>query len=131
MSTAQARIGTSTYRTTISAGKHILFADEPESLGGTDTAPDPSQLLLSSLGACTAITLRMYADRKAWDVQEIHVDLAMTSDNTPAGKHTAITRKLSFTGNLTDEQQERLMQIANACPLHKTLIGTITIDTSL
>lgn len=131
MTEVQARITTATYRTTLTAGQHTFFADEPASLGGTDTGPDPSQLLLSSLAACTAITLRMYADRKEWDVPVLTVELTMTSSNSPNGKHTAITRKLGFTGTLTDEQKERLMQIANACPLHKILTGTITVETSL
>jgi putative redox protein len=105
-------------------GTHTWLADEPASLGGGDTGPDPDSLLLSSLGACTNITLRMYAKRKGWPLEAIGVLLSMKT----GAEGTTIDRQITLTGPLDDEQRERLLQIANACPVHKILSGTIRID---
>ncbi|WP_277186406.1 OsmC family protein [Caballeronia sp. BR00000012568055] len=105
-------------------GTHTWLADEPASLGGADTGPTPNSLLLSSLGACTNITLRMYAKRKGWPLEAVGVLLSMTT----GAEGTAIDRQITLTGPLDDEQRERLLQIANACPVHKILSGTIRID---
>lgn len=124
-------IGLDKYQTTISNGKNTFFADEPEELGGKDTGLTPTEILLSSLGACTAITLKMYADRKQWDLQKIHVHLG--SSQTKDGNtllSTEIDRKISFEGNLDEEQRKRLIQIANSCPVHKILSNPIHISTS-
>jgi putative redox protein len=105
-------------------GTHTWLADEPASLGGADTGPTPNSLLLSSLGACTNITLRMYAKRKGWPLEAVGVLLSMTT----GAEGTTIDRQITLTGPLDDEQRERLLQIANACPVHKILSGTIRID---
>jgi putative redox protein len=105
-------------------GTHTWLADEPASLGGADTGPTPNSLLLSSLGACTNITLRMYAKRKGWPLEAVGVQLSMTT----GAEGTTIDRQITLTGPLDDEQRERLLQIANACPVHKILSGTIRID---
>lgn len=109
---------------------HRWRADEPVALGGGDTAPDPMQLVLSALGACTAITLRMYAKRKGWPLDQVDVELALN----PAGKPDSgndIVRRVAVHGELDASQRERLLQIANACPVHKLLAGEIRIDTAL
>ncbi|MCK9488657.1 MAG: OsmC family protein [Xanthomonadales bacterium] len=109
---------------------HHWRADEPAALGGGDTAPDPMQLVLSALGACTAITLRMYAKRKGWPLQQVDVELALNPAGKPASGND-IVRHLTVTGDLDAGQRERLVQIANACPVHKLLAGDIRIDTAL
>ena len=109
---------------------HTWPADAPADLGGGDTAPTPDHLLLSSLGACTAITVRMYAVRKQWPLAGVEVALRFNPDGKPAAG-TDIERKITLLGELTDEQRERLLQIANACPIHKVLTGEVRIATAL
>ncbi|NLG59898.1 MAG: OsmC family protein [Gammaproteobacteria bacterium] len=109
---------------------HRWQADEPVKLGGGDTAPDPMQLALSALGACTAITLKMYAARKQWPLDDVVVDLALNPDGKPAAGND-IRRRLVIKGDLDEAQRGRLKQIAEACPVHKLLAGEIRIHTSL
>jgi putative redox protein len=114
------------YRVRIAAGKNEVIADEPVEKGGGDTGMSPYQLLLSSLAACTAITVRMYAERKGWDTGEIAVDVAFETEKGD----TKITRKLTFAKTLGDAEHERLIAVANACPVHKVLTGKIAVATS-
>jgi putative redox protein len=109
---------------------HQWLADEPLDLGGANAGPSPERLLLGSLGACTAITLQMYAARKQWPIESIEVELQFNPDGKPADG-TDITRKISLKGELSNEQRERLLQIANACPIHKVLTGEVRIASSL
>jgi len=120
-------IGRDHFRTElISSGKTII-ADEPDELGGTNAGPAPGEFLLISLASCTAITLRMYADRKHWDVSKIKVEVASEKrDNT-----TFLTREIALEGKLDEDQRQRLLQIANACPVHKVLTNPIEISTIL
>ncbi|ALN63841.1 osmC-like family protein [Lysobacter antibioticus] len=110
--------------------EHHWFADEPAGQGGADSGPTPERLLLSSLGACTAITLRMYAARKHWPLSAVEVELSFNPDGKPA-EGTDIRRRIALSGELSDEQRERLLQVANACPIHKVLSGEIRIATAL
>jgi uncharacterized OsmC-like protein len=117
------------YRQEIIAGDHAFFADEPINVGGDDTGPDPYELLLGALGACTAMTVRMYAQRKGWDLQEIEVELTHNHTYAKDGedgfekdvKLDRITFTLMVSGNLDDAQRKRLREIARRCPVHQTL----------
>lgn len=128
---AQAQSSNIPYRITLTDGRgHTWYADEPVADGGADTAPNPMQLILSALGACTAITLQMYAGRKQWPLTQIDVNLQLNPEGKPADGNQ-ITRNITLHGELDDEQRQRLLQIANACPVHKLLEGNISIPTAL
>ena len=110
----------------IHVGPHHLRADEPVEQGGDDGGPAPHELLLAALGSCTAMTLKMYATRKAWPLRDVHVRL-----NGDSGANGfSISRRLTLTGELDAEQRQRLIEIAEKCPVHKTLAGVITITTT-
>lgn len=119
----------SNYKTKIFSGGHMIYADEPESMGGTDEGMNPYALILASLGACTAITIRMYADRKKISLESIRVDLVFSSTNAE-NKQSTITRNLTLTGDLTSDERVRLLNIADKCPIHKLLENPITIITT-
>jgi putative redox protein len=116
------------YAQKIEAGGHALTADEATSRGGTDTGPSPYGLLLSALGACTSITLRMYADRKGWDLGEILV--ALKHEKTADGADN-IDREVTFSAPLTEEQRARLAEIAEKTPVTKTIKAGASIRTRL
>jgi putative redox protein len=122
-----AQIGHTKYKTIVSNGEYSIVVDEPETAGGGNTGLKPHDLLLGSLASCTAITLRMYIDRKMWLVDDISVNTEMLKNET------GVTLKLSLTfkGDLSEEQKTRLLQIANACPIHKILTGSINIETEI
>lgn len=131
-------IGREHYTSRITAGKHQLWGDEPASAGGADQGPTPYDLLLASLGTCTAITLRMYADRKEWPLERVSVELEHERIHAQdceeceqrEGMATRITRRLTLEGDLTTEQRRRLLEIADKCPVHKTLSHEIRITTT-
>ena len=106
-------------------GGHSLASDEPESAGGTDTGPSPTRLLASSLAACTAITVEMYADRKEWDLGALEVEVDMTSEG-PVPVRFDVSLKLPE--GLSSEQVEKLLVIAGRCPVHKVLAGDVEIS---
>jgi len=124
---AKAYISRTQYQTISTSGKHAIVVDEPEDLNGGDTGMNPFGLLLSSLGSCTVITLRMYIERKMWVVDEILIKLEVFA---VADGHL-IESKLTFKGELTAEQNERLLQIADACPIHKLIAGNVAINTTI
>lgn len=131
-------IGGAGYATDVWAGRHTLRADEPRSAGGMDTGPNPYDFLLASLGTCTAMTIRMYADRKGWPVQSVNVALDQERVHardcedceSETGHITRISRIIDIRGALNDEQRRKLMEIADKCPVHRTLIAEIRIETS-
>lgn len=118
------------FQVNMQAGSFSILADEPESVGGDNQGPSPFELLLASLAACTAMTVRMYAKRKQWPVESIKLSLdhekvsANACDDclTENGKVDIINIGISFEGDLTDEQIERLKYIAGRCPIHQSLI---------
>lgn len=110
---------------------HRWVADEPRESGGTDAGPNPHQLLLSALGACTSITVRMYAARKGWPLTGIGVELTFNPSGPPAAGGSEIRRRITLSGGLTAEQRERLLEIANRCPIHKVLTGEVRIESAL
>lgn len=116
------------YKTKVYSGGHFLYADEPEYVGGTDEGMSPAALLLASLGSCTAITMRMYADRKNLNLDHIKIELAICKEEEMS-KETTIKRRIEFSGDLTEEQRERLFVIADKCPIHKILSNPIRIET--
>ena len=113
----------------IVAGHHRVMADEPCTRGGSDTGPSPTELLLGSLGACTSITLRMYAGRKGWELGKITVGLRYTQ--AAADQKAHIERRLSFAKPLTEEQAHRLLEIAGKTPVTLALTAGMRIDTSI
>ena len=122
-----ATIGKDHYKTELSAAGHQMWADEALEVGGTNIGPAPGQLLLMALASCTAITLRMYADRKQWAVDQIRVEVGSERLNNT----TRLLRHVYLEGNLDTEQREKLLAIANSCPVHKTLTNPIEIKTEL
>ena len=133
------RIGADGFRTEILANGFPLVADEPESVGGTNEGPNPYDFILAGLGSCTAITLRMYADRKRWPLESVDVRLrhakvhARDSERTESmtGWIDHIDRVITLGGPLDDEQQARLMDVADRCPVHRSLHGEVAIITTL
>ncbi|EAY27075.1 bifunctional alpha/beta hydrolase/OsmC family protein [Microscilla marina] len=134
-----ARTGEEGYTTDIITGNHRLTADEPASVGGNDFGPTPYDLLNAALGACTGMTLRMYADRKKWDLQGVKVHIEHNKVHaqecadceTEKGKVDEFVRTIELEGNLDDDQRKRLMEIADKCPVHRTLHNEVKVRTSL
>jgi putative redox protein len=128
MASVTATTGRTNYATEIQSRNHRLSADEPRESGGLDTGPTPSDLLIAALASCTSITLRMYADRKSWAIDAIHV--SVTSTRAP-DKTVSVERVLSFEGALTDEQKNRLADIAERTPVTLALKAGVAIHTKL
>ena len=123
----------------ITVGEHRLNSDEPLSLGGTDTGPTPYDLLISALGACTSMTISLYARRKKWPLESVSVRLrhskihaADCADcDTKVGRLDRIEGEIELEGDLSEEQRSRLLEIANKCPVHRTLTSEIDVRTRL
>ena len=127
MAHAKADIGTIDYATDITTGHHRLVADEGPELGGKDAGPAPYDLLTSALGACTVITLRMYAERKQWPVTAVHADIRFARQD----KVESIDRTLRIEGNVDDGQKKRMAEIAERTPVTLTLKRSMEIRTKL
>ena len=127
------------FEQSITAGVHTFMSDEPAAAGGDDAAPTPYDLLLAALGACTSMTLRLYARRKNWPLERVDVRLAHTRNHVEdcaeceSGKQRIeiIERSITLVGTLSEEQKARLLGIAEKCPVHITLTGKLEIRTTL
>jgi len=131
-----AKIDRAKYKTLVGALNHELIADEPVPLG-QDLGPNPYDFLLIALGACVTMTLRMYADHKGWDLEEVEVHLEQSRVHakdcedceSQNGYIHVIEKKIKFIGDLTEEQTQRLLEISDKCPVNKTLTSEIKITT--
>lgn len=115
------------FRQSITVGPHELVSDVTREAGGDDSGPSPEEILLSALGACTAMTLEMFAKRKAWPLDRVTVTLS----GDRVDEAFVIDRRVELLGELDAEQRERLLAVANKCPVHKILTGTIRVETTL
>jgi putative redox protein len=135
-----AETGNGIFQQIVAAGRHRLLADEPVAVGGEDTGPTPYDFLSIALGACTSMTLRLYADRKKWSLQRVSVNIRHGKVHAKdcaecvegrEGRIDRFDRRIAMTGDLDAEQRQRLLEIADKCPVHKTLEASSTIVTSL
>jgi uncharacterized OsmC-like protein len=137
--TVSARIGAKGFATELVAGAHHLHADEPIALGGSDTGPSPYDYLLLALGSCTAMTLRLFAERRQWPLESAEVKLRHSrvhaqdcaESETTGGHIVRIERVIELGGPLSEDQRQRLLQVAEHCPVHRTLVGKIDVVTRL
>jgi putative redox protein len=128
-------LGKTNYKTVMTAGSHELIADEPENVGGNDEGPDPYDYLLMALGSCSVITMKMYADRKGWPVEDIYIEMrhykAHAEDcedcDDPKARIDKIEKDIIVEGELSEEQLDRLLEISKKCPVHKTLLNDVEI----
>lgn len=126
-STITASIGTQPYLTSVKWSRGEIIADEPAENGGSGIHPDPFSLLAASLASCTLITLRMYIDRKQWNITDIKLDIKILQERKGIQMHTSFIKTFDFIPAVTDEQKDRLMLIADKCPVAKTLSGQIEL----
>jgi putative redox protein len=125
------------FRTEVEVGGHRLVVDEPIAVGGADHGPTPYEMLLAGLGACTAMTLRLYADRRKWPLERARISLQHRKVHaqdcvdcvTKPAKMDVVDRILHLEGPLTDEQKAKLLEIAERCPVHQTLQSKIQVNT--
>ena len=127
------------YAQNITVGPHLLQGDEPVSAGGSDVGPNPYELLLAALGSCTSMTVRMYADRRRWPLEGVRIELSYArvhaEDCSACDQELklvdGIEMELSFLGELSESQRQKLTEIANKCPVHRTLESPIPVRTRL
>ena len=129
MATITAHIERTPYETHLSTESQVVVVDEPADVGGQDRGMRPGELLAGSLAACTVITLRMYADRKDWPLDSVVVHVDYSSD--PETKRSLFTMKLILNGDLSADQRARLLEMADRCPIHRTLQNPIDFETIL
>ncbi|MGK2740218.1 bifunctional alpha/beta hydrolase/OsmC family protein [Tepidicaulis sp. LMO-SS28] len=132
--------GAGKFQQRVQAGKHVFLADEPEEMGGMSTGPAPYDWLLAGLGACTSMTVRMYADRKKWPLkgvsvrlthQKVHEEDCEDCEDNSGAKVDLMTREVELIGDLDDGQRAKLLEIADKCPVHRTLESKVRIETAL
>lgn len=127
--------GRAKYLQDVSIGPHAFQVDEPSGAGGTDAGPSPYELLLAALGSCTSITVQMYAERRHWPLQAVHVRLSHARNHADDCAHCdvkpakldQIELEISLTGALSDEQRHRLLDVARHCPVHRTLASGLQV----
>ena len=110
---------------------HFLTIDEPVALGGDDNGPTPVEYLLTAIGGCVSITLRMYAERKGWDVGKITVNVSQKEEQTSEGIKKSLVEEISFSKEITEDQRKRLLVIAGKCPVAKMVKGETEIMSSI
>ncbi|UCV09638.1 OsmC family protein [Dechloromonas denitrificans] len=123
--------GKGRYQQEVIAGQHHLLADEPQSVGGADAGPAPFDLLMAALGSCTSMTLRMYAERKELPVRRISVTLSHEKLEIDGSLRDRINRTITLEGDLSAEQRQRMLDIANKCPIHRALSQPLLIASQL
>ena len=123
--------GQGRYQQAVIAGQHRLLADEPVSLGGADAGPAPFDFLMAGLGACTSMTLRMYAERKGLSLTRVSVSLSHDKVTVDGVGRDRFLRNITLHGDLSEEQRARLLEIANKCPVHRALSQSIQLDCKL
>jgi len=123
--------GKGRYQQEVIAGQHRLLADEPADMGGNDAGPAPFDFVMAGLGACTSMTLRMYAERKDLALQRVNVEMTHHKVEVDGIKRDCIERQITLEGDLTPEQRQRLLEIANKCPVHRALSQSFLLDCKL
>ncbi|MBC73538.1 MAG: osmotically inducible protein OsmC [Muricauda sp.] len=129
MKTSFATIGKQKYKTEIQAGNHIIMADEPEELGGGNLGFTPTELLESSLAACTAMTIRMYADRKGWDLEQAEIKVGFKRNMTTG--EVTFKKEIELFGNLSGEEREKLLEMGSKCPIERMITGKVSVTSDL
>lgn len=123
--------GQGRYQQAVSVGQHQLIADEPVSVGGADAGPAPFDFVMAGLGACTSMTLRMYAERKGLALTHVSVALSHEKITVDGVARDRIERTISLDGELTADERQRLLEIANKCPVHRALSQSLVIESAL
>jgi putative redox protein len=131
MSVVVAENGQGRYQQAVTVGQHQLIADEPVSMGGADAGPAPFELIMAGLGACTSMTLRMYAERKGLTLTHVSVALSHAKVEVDGLVRDRVERTISLEGDLTADQRQRLLEIANKCPVHRALSPSLLIESAL
>lgn len=126
-----AESGRGRYQQDVQVGQHRLVADEPASMGGGDSGPAPFDFLLTALGACTSMTLRMYAERKGLMLRRVSVELQHEKVDIDGSRHDRIERRITLEGDLSPAERQRLLEIAEKCPVHRALSQPLLIESRL
>ncbi|GIZ15675.1 OsmC family protein [Capnocytophaga catalasegens] len=129
MAKVKATLENTNYYTEVIAGQNTLITDEPTELGGEGKGFSPLEILATSLASCTAVTLKMYADRKEWDLGKIEINVSVENDKI--AQKAIFNRQIGFSNTLDNKQQDRLLKVAESCPIHKLLHGEIEVKTEL
>ena len=128
LTTVSVRMGRKPYSTEVSTDSHSFLMDVDASKGGGDSGPDPHELLLASLGACTVMTVKMYADRKGWPIDSIDAKASHATERTDEGMRHRFVVDMTIKGDLDEEQRARLIDIAHRCPIHRALVEPKSVE---